>query len=69
VLEADDQIVRGAVALLVRGDEHLAELGQIRFVPLDNDELVGIGPAIGPHRHGLATEDQLGAWPTFMGCL
>jgi len=45
----------------VRGDECFAELGEVRLVLLDNNELVGVGPAIRPHRHGFAAEDQLGA--------
>ena len=60
-LEADDQIVGGAAAFLVRRHQRLAEPGQVSLVLLVDDELVRIGPAIGPHGHGFPAKDQLGA--------
>ena len=60
-LEADDEVVGGAVALLVLGDEGFAEPGEAGLVGLVDDELVGVGAAVGPDGHGFAAEDELGA--------
>src|SRR6266404_4645478 len=59
-LKADDQIVRGAVTFLVSGHQRLADLYQTRFVRFADNELVWIGPSIGPHGHGLTAVNKLG---------
>ena len=60
-LKADDQVVGVAAMVLVRGHKGFPELRQAGFVLFIDDELVGIGPAIGAHRHSFATEYELGA--------
>src|SRR2546425_7267739 len=58
-LEADDQILRIAEALFVRGQEGVAEFGQIALVSTIDNELIRICPPIGPHCHGFAAVNQL----------
>ena len=60
-LKADDEIVGGSVPLSMGRHQRLSQPSQIAFVLFVNDELVRIRPAIGPHRHGLAPENELRA--------
>ena len=59
-LKTDEQIVRRAITLLVRFHEDFANLREVLFVLLDDDELIWIGPAIRPHGHCLTAVNQLG---------
>ena len=59
-LEADDQIVGGAVAFPMRVQQCLAQLRQIAFVFLANNQLIRIGPSLGADGHGFAAANQLG---------
>src|ERR1700682_1297177 len=60
-LKADDQIVRSAITFQVSGHQRLADPRQAGLVLLADNELIRIGPPIGPHGHGLAAVNKLRA--------
>ena len=62
-LQADQQVVGGAVALPVLVDQRAAQAGQIVDGVLADAELVGVGAAGVLDGHRLASPDQLGAAP------
>ena len=53
-LKADHQVISRAVTFLVGAEEDFAQLGQILFVLLNDDELIRVCATIGPHGHCFA---------------
>lgn len=60
-LKSDDQVRGGAMAGFMGGHQFLAQPGQGRGVGGDDDQLVGIGPALRTDRHRLTAEHELRA--------
>ena len=60
-LESDDEVVRRAVTLRVRVLQEADQLSDARLVLLDEDELVRVRAAVGPHGHRLRAANQLRA--------
>jgi hypothetical protein len=57
-LHADEQPVVRTCGTHVLLDENAAQAGQASTRVLGGDNLIGIGPAVVAHRHGLAAPDQ-----------
>ena len=60
-LKADDEVGVIAPVRPVGGAAECDQGGQIFLIFLAEDQLMGIGPAVRPHGHGLAATDELGA--------
>ena len=59
-LKANDQIIRRPVPFAMGLDQRFAQLRQVGFVLLLDDELVGIGASIRADGHRLAAANQFG---------